>query len=234
MISVCMATFNGAKYIEQQIVSILMQLSESDELVISDDGSNDDTINIIKSFDDNRIKLYQNEEKHGFVGNFENALFHARGEIIFLSDQDDIWKPNKVQVLIKVMETCDLVVHNAELIDGEGVSMRKDYFSCLHNKTGFWMNLWKTRFLGCCMVFKRNVLLDCLPFPTKIVAHDYWIGMFALAKYRVEFISDKLISYRRHGNNVSPSSEKSNNSLFYKLFTKRFNLLWSVINRVLY
>lgn len=227
-----MATFNGANYIYEQIASILTQLSEIDELVISDDGSNDDTINIIKSFKDNRIKLYYNVGKHGFVGNFENALLHAKGDLIFLSDQDDIWKPNKVKIILQIMNTCDMVVHNAELIDSEGNSLGKDYYSCLHTGIGFFANLWKTRFLGCCMVFKRELLIDCLPFPQKIVAHDYWIGMYALAKYKVEFIPDMLISYRRHGNNVSPSSEKSNNSFFYKVFTKRVNLLIALINRL--
>ena len=123
------------------------------------------------------------------------------------------------------MQNSDLIVHNAELIDSKGNSFKKDYYSCLHNRTDFLANLWKTRFLGCCMAFNRTVLEDCLPFPRKIVAHDYWIGMYSLCKYKVEFIPDILLSYRRHGNNVSQSSEKSNNSIYYKIFIKRLNLL---------
>lgn len=233
MISVCMATYNGGLYIKEQIDSIIMQLSKDDELIISDDGSRDGTIEIINSFHDIRIKLYHNETNHGFVGNFENALSQAKGDYIFLSDQDDIWKEGKIKVTLDALKNYDLVVHNAELIDGSGNSLNKDYYSCLHQKTTFLANLWKTRFLGCCMAFNRKVFQDCIPFPQKIVAHDYWIGMYALAKYKVAFIPNILISYRRHGNNVSPSSEKSNNSLFYKVFTKRVSILLSIINRFL-
>lgn len=89
MISVCMATYNGTKYIQEQINSILSQFGENDELVISDDGSKDDTCSIISSYQDSLIKLLFNKGKHGFIGNFENALSQCKGDYIFLSDQDD-------------------------------------------------------------------------------------------------------------------------------------------------
>ena len=228
MISVCMATYNGEKYIREQMESILCQLNECDEVIVSDDGSKDGTIRILESFHDERIKILQNEGKHGFVGNFENALRVAKGDFIFLSDQDDEWMPNKVAVVLKELKDSDLIVHDAELIDGEGKSMGKNYYSFLHNSSCFLMNLWKTRFLGCCMAFRKAVLDDCLPFPQNTVGHDYWIGMYSLVNYRVKFIPDILLMYRRHGGNVSPSSEKSNNSMFYKLYTKRLQLLLSI------
>lgn len=95
MISVCMACYNGQKYIRQQIDSILSQLKENDELIISDDGSKDLTCEIVLSYHDPRIKLLHNTKEHGFIGNFENALRCAKGDIIFLSDQDDVWKKIK-------------------------------------------------------------------------------------------------------------------------------------------
>ena len=90
MISVCMATYNGEKYIQEQIDSILCQLSKDDELVISDDHSTDATCDIIKSYNDRRIKLFLNELAKGVTHNFENALLHSKGDIIFLADQDDV------------------------------------------------------------------------------------------------------------------------------------------------
>ena len=233
MLSVCMATYNGAIYIHEQITSILKQLSDEDELIISDDGSTDDTIRIIHLFKDTRIKLIQNSGRKGFVNNFENALNHASGDYIFLSDQDDIWKANKVHQLLGYLSEYDLVVHDAELIDGNGHSLGRNYYSVLHRRTSFLANLWKTRFLGCCMAFTKELKDACLPFPKNIVAHDYWIGMFALLKYRVYFAPDILISYRRHGGNVSPSSEKSNNSLYYKLVTKRLGLVSELLRKLL-
>ena len=239
MISVCMASHNGGKYIKQQIDSILSQLSLEDELIISDDGSSDSTIEIIKRCNDSRIKLYVMEHNskgmkpHYYVTkNFENALKYVNGDYIFLSDQDDVWMPNKVSVVLEILKKVDLVVHDAELIDGDGNNMGKNYYSFLHQSSGFLMNLWQTRFLGCCMAFRKSVLDDCLPFPNNIVGHDYWIGMYALIKYEVTFIPDILLKYRRHGGNVSPSSEKSNNSLFYKLYTKRYHLLRAIAIRM--
>ena len=90
MISVCIATFNGGKYIREQIMSVLPQLNEKDEIIISDDGSTDDTIYILESLHDQRIKIYVNEREHGFIWNFENALMKSSGDIIFLCDQDDV------------------------------------------------------------------------------------------------------------------------------------------------
>ena len=122
MISVCIATYNGEKYIFEQISSILSQLGKDDEVIISDDGSTDDTIKIIESICDNRVRLLINNGKHGFVSNFEKALMKSKGDFIFLSDQDDIWKSNKVQVVLKSLNKYDLVVHDADLIDGNGVA----------------------------------------------------------------------------------------------------------------
>ena len=117
MISVCMTSYNGEKYIEEQLKSILIQLSSKDEIVISDDGSKDDTCKVIKSLADQRIKLITNESSHGFTHNFENALRHANGDIIFLSDQDDIWKDNKVEVTLKVLKHCDLAISDCTTVN---------------------------------------------------------------------------------------------------------------------
>ena len=234
MISVCMATYNGGKYIKEQVESILEQLGIEDELVVSDDGSNDDTLKVLSAFSDNRIKVYLNTGEHGFVKNFENALSHSQGDVIFLSDQDDIWQPDKVRKIIPLFEYYDLIVHDAELINGEGNSLCKTYYSLMHNNTGFLANLWKTRWLGCCMAFRREVLKACLPFPKGIVAHDYWIGMMGMVKFKYCFINDVLISYRRHNNNVSTSSEASSNSILYKLVTKRLNIIKAIVCRMLH
>lgn len=233
MISVCMATYNGGRYIKQQLESILSQLGPDDEVVISDDGSYDDTRSVILSLDDNRIRLLDNSGSHGFVSNFENALRNAKGDIIFLSDQDDVWLDGKVKTVSAALENYDLVIHDAQLIDGDGNSLGKTYYSTLHHKTGFWANLWKTRWLGCCMAFRREVLDYCLPMPKGIVAHDYWIGMMGMVKFRSCFLEDVLIGYRRHGNNVSTSSEKSSNSIWYKLVVKRANLLLAIAGRLI-
>lgn len=232
MITICMAIYNGEKYLSQQISSILPQLDDKDEIIISDDGSKDKSLEIIKSFSDSRIKIVYNEKRHGFIGNFENALLHAKGDYVFLCDQDDVWMPNKVQVVSAALNDCDLVIHNAELIDAEGKQLGRNYYSTMHNDEGFWKNLFYPRYLGCCMAFKKKILNECLPFPNYRRGHDYWIGCIASTNHNVKFIPDKLIFYRRHGNNVTPSSEKSNRSVFIKIY-KRIDMLCSVIGRKL-
>ncbi|EXY58193.1 glycosyltransferase, partial [Bacteroides fragilis] len=98
LISVCIATYNGEKFIVEQLKTILSQLTDFDEIIISDDHSSDCTLSLIRSFRDPRIKIYLNENDKGYTSNFENALKKATGEIIFIADQDDIWKKDKVDI----------------------------------------------------------------------------------------------------------------------------------------
>ena len=234
-VSVCMAVYNGELFIYKQINSILSQLTEADELIISDDGSTDRTLSIIQNFNSTKIKLLHNVQ-HGFVSNFENALRTATGQYIFLSDQDDIWFPNKLETSVRLLQQYKMVVHNAQLINQDDDFLGKSYFDILHKHTGFLCNLYKTRFLGCCMAFRSDVLQECLPFPKNIVAHDYWLGMYVLFKYpkSVLFVDEELIQYRRHGNNVSSSSERSHNSFFYKIVIKRYSVLMCIVKRYIY
>lgn len=230
MISVCMATYNGERFIKEQVDSILCQLNNDDELIVSDDGSVDDTIKILKSYNDVRIKIYYNQN-HGVNNNFANALSHSNGDYIFLCDQDDIWMPDKVRIVKKALENNMVVVHNASIIDGEGKSLGKTYYECTPDKTGFWGNLWKSRYLGCCMAFRSSLLKELMPFPKNVFGHDYWIGLYCDFRYKVHFMDDVLISYRRHGNNVSTSAEKSTASLYSMLIEKRLATLCKILIR---
>ena len=232
-ISVCIAAYNGGRFIREQVMSILPQLGEEDEMVVSDDGSTDDTIAILESFHDPRIKIFVNEGRHGFIWNFENALKHSSGAFVFLCDQDDVWKQDKVKVVIQALEKHDMVLHDAELVDQDGVKTGKLYSDGLHQRKGFWSNLWKTRWLGCCMAFRRNVLEMALPFPHHIVGHDGWISAVRLAKFDYDYLPDVLMWYRRHGDNASTASERSSNSWYYMLIRKRLWLLVEVTRRLL-
>ena len=118
-VSVAMATYNGEKYIKEQIQSILDNLMQDDELIISDDGSNDKTLDIISAFNDDRIKVI-NGPKNGIKQNFSNAIEKTTGDIIFLSDQDDIWMKDKVKKVLEQFEKksdVTLIVHNAKIVN---------------------------------------------------------------------------------------------------------------------
>ncbi len=218
MISVCIPTYNGQKFIKQQLESILNQLSEEDEVIISDDSSSDDTLEIINSFNDSRIKTFANNKFHSPIFNLENALKYAKGDYIFLSDQDDVWKKDKVKIIMYHLKTSNLVVHDAEIIDENNNLINKSFYKINKTHPGVIHNLIKNGFIGCCMAFNRKVLDVCLPFPKEIPMHDSWIGIITYCTIKkVEFIPDRLIEYRRHANNASASGEKSKRPLLVKL-----------------
>jgi glycosyltransferase involved in cell wall biosynthesis len=235
-ISVCMTTFNGGRFVEEQIKSILCQLRAYDELIISDDGSIDDTLQIIEKINDNRVRVIFNRkiippfkvcENNFFVtANFENALNNVSGKFIFLCDQDDIWLPNKVEESLNALKSnkCSLVMSTINVIDSEGKVFQKN--SKL-KKTSFWVALKRSQFLGSTMVFDRCFLNEILPFPKYTVSHDAWIGLIANFQNKLYFIDKPLIHYRRHGNNVTA---KNSNPLWFKLLYRMY-FLYTVIYR---
>jgi glycosyltransferase involved in cell wall biosynthesis len=217
MISVCIATYNGQKYIKEQIASILLQISENDEIIISDDSSTDNTVQIILSFNDHRIKLLPICNFHSSIFNFENALKQAKGDIIFLADQDDIWNKHKVEKCMIALQNADLVLHDAEVIDIHGKIILQSIFEYMKSRTGFFHNLIKNSYMGCCMAFRANVLQWILPFPAKIPMHDLWIGEIVELKGNTCLLPQKLIKDRRHDANVSTTIGKSKFSLWKRI-----------------
>lgn len=208
-ISVCIATYNGQQYIENQLQSILTQINQDDELVIVNDASIDSTVFIIKEFQDSRIKLIENKINLGVVKTFERAINNATGDIIFLSDQDDIWLPNKVQKIIEVFQKypdITLVLSDAQIIDSEGQVTADSYFN-IRGRGKFvanpLSNIIKNKYLGCTLAFRREMLDVFLPFPADIPMHDIWIGMINAIYGKASYIDEPLIQYRRHNNNTS-------------------------------
>ncbi|MEA2020071.1 MAG: glycosyltransferase family 2 protein [Campylobacterota bacterium] len=228
-ISVCIATYNGERYIKEQLDSILDQLEVNDEVVISDDSSTDNTIEIIKSYNDIKIRLFENQKFKSPIYNFENALKQANGDIIILSDQDDIWKPNKIETIKMYMKEYDLVLSDADIIDENGKSLNESFYKLNGSKSGLVKNIVKNSYLGCTMAFNRKILGKSLPFPKDIPMHDWWIGLIAEMYGKTYFIEDRLISYRRHGNNASPTGEKSIYTFKQKIVFRLViikNLIW--------
>ena len=212
-----MAVYNGASYLQEQIASVLPQLSHQDELIISDDGSTDETPQIISNFKDPRIKYLENRGKKGVAGNFENGLKAATGTYIFLSDQDDIWFPEKVEKVMEKLQTFSCVLHNATLVDAQGNPSDQNLFHIYGTRPGFWKNLKRNTFVGCCMAFRRDILKYALPFPEKIKMHDMWIALISEKRANTALISEPLMYYRRHGHNASTTSQKSSFTLGYQL-----------------
>lgn len=230
-ISVCMATYNGEAYIKQQLASILEQLGKEDEVIVSDDSSNDDTLSIIGNFNDSRISVFPNQKFKNPIQNFEFALKKSTGDIIFLADQDDIWDLNKVNIILNTLKEYDLVVTDCLIIDGNDKVINNSFFKVNGSRSGLLKNIIKNSYLGCTLGFKRKVLEKSLPFPTNIPMHDWWIGLIGEAFFKVKFLNTPLMSYRRHGNNASPSGEKSKSSILDKI-NYRIPLISGLLSRL--
>jgi len=214
-VSVCMAIYNGEKFIEEQISSILPQLKENDELIISDDGSTDNTLDLIYDINDKRIKVHSSNGGN-IVRNFENALKKASGDVIFLSDQDDIWYSNKVNIVLGFIKKYDLVFSNASVFSNN-LNQTKDLYVPGPERTGLLRNIIKNNYIGATMAFNKKVLDKALPFPKNIYMHDVWLGVIAEFVGKTYYIDEPLIYYRRHDNNASETGEKSSNSLGKKI-----------------
>lgn len=224
-ISVCMATFNGEKYLEMQLSTIIRQLSEYDEIVISDDSSDDDTLRIIADINDCRIKKYILNRFYSPIYNFENALKNCAGDYIFLADQDDMWESNKVEVMLDYLQKYDLVVSDASVIDDNDVVIYDSFFEMNGSKGGFFRNLIHNSYLGCCIAFNRKILALALPFPQGIPMHDIWIGMVAEIFGKTGFCKEKLVRYRKHSRNTSPALGKSSYSFWQRVSFRKMLLL---------
>ena len=243
-ISVCIATYNGEKYIKDQLDSILCQLSANDEVIISDDGSTDNTMDLILAYSDPRIKLFTHSRslyddgKHisnRVTKNFENALSRATGDIIFLSDQDDIWEETKVKEILTVFETqkINLILHDAILTDGQNNILGNSYFKIVKSRPGFVKNMIKNSYLGCCMAFDKTTLKNSLPFPRHLIAHDMWLGLIAEGTGNVALIDQKLITYQRHPSTVTTSGNKSKFKILFKL-KYRIQFVVQYVSRIIY
>lgn len=218
MISVCIATYNGARYIGEQLASILKQLSAEDEVVVSDDGSTDGTIDIVRSFNDRRIRIVDGPRRHSPTFNFERALRNAKGDYVFLADQDDVWLEDKVTRCVEELQMCDCVVSDARVTDSLLNTTSESLFQLMHVRRGRLSNLlWRNGYTGCCMAFKREVLSKALPFPTDIPMHDIWIGNVAAFCGRLHFIDDRLLLFRRHDATASCNGKGNTYSLWQKL-----------------
>ncbi len=218
-ISVCIATYNGASFIVRQLATVLPQLRPDDEVVVSDDSSSDNTLELIYSFNDQRIRIFPGQQFRSPTYNFEHALKQSRGEIIFLADQDDEWTEGWVEVALQHLTEVSLVVSNMRIIDAEGsvIMQPGDRANKRRPTSGTFKNLYRNSYIGCCCAFRREVLKIALPFPHDLPWHDWWIGLIADVFFKTRFLDEPFIRYRRHSSNASPTSEKSPFPLSRKL-----------------
>lgn len=221
-VSVALCSYNGARYIREQLASIVGQTRPPTELVISDDGSTDDTVKQARIFleslpADRRpaVTIIENTTTLGVTRNFEQAIAATTGDLVALSDQDDVWYPNRLARLTERFRADPellLVGSDADTIGPSGEPLRYTLFSAIHVSPAEWALLSsgdvfgpllrRNLFTGATMLFRREVFDQAAPFPEKWM-HDEWLAMVAAATGRAELIRVPLIGYRQHGANVA-------------------------------
>ena len=231
-ISVCMAAYNGARFISLQIQSILRQLAPTDEIVVVDDHSTDETRETVRALADNRIRLLEHPNNMGVSRSFEDAIRAASNHILFLSDQDDLWADDKVDTIMKAFATnpeVTLIATDTALIDEHGTLLSSSYFAPRGEfHPGFWQNLLRNRFGGCTLAFRSEIIPEILPFPHNYdVLHDVWIGIRnSLADHQTLYIDKPLVLNRRH---ASTATGRRQLSLSRKIGT-RLHLLLALVS----
>ena len=204
-ISIAMATYNGANLLQRQLDSFLSQTRQPDELVVCDDGSSDDTLGILERFRQEvpfAVRTYRNEVSLGFTKNFEKALTKCTGDLIFLSDQDDIWFPDKVAFVVEIfLANPDklLVIHDGGLVDEHLVAHGATIFSQVAAAYGSPRSV----VMGALTVVRKELLSCALPVPHGMVGHDVWLHNVAKLLDSRLVIDEELQLIVRHGANTS-------------------------------
>lgn len=219
-VDILLATYNGEKYIREQIDSILNQTYKEFRLLISDDGSTDGTRDILNEYKakDDRIEIFMQEENLGVVKNFEFLLKKVEAKYYMFSDQDDIWKDEKIEKsLNKIEEGFDLVYSDLEVVDENLNVTYESYWKLkgIYKKIKKYNNfesLYLNNFItGCTVISKKELIDSFMPLPnmSKFVLHDYWISLIISQNGKIAYIEEPLIKYRQHKNNKVGSKKKS-------------------------
>jgi glycosyltransferase involved in cell wall biosynthesis len=215
LVSIAMATYNGARFLMQQLDSIAAQTYPNIEIAISDDGSSDETCDIIKAYrGPHPIRLSSNQRRLGYKDNFISAIERCTGEFIALSDQDDIWEPQKIERLLSEIGDNYLIHGDVTRIDSQGnkigASERRLRHRNLHDRVflnpGYHrLSLLTRKSLcqGCTVLLNRRLLAYALPVPPMEQAHDIWLAYVAASLGAVRYLDEPLTGWRFHGNNTS-------------------------------
>ena len=236
LVSIAMCTYNGSRFLEEQLISLVQQSYSNIEIIITDDGSSDDTVDMIKRYmaQYSNIKLSENETNLGFVKNFEKAISLCRGEYIALADQDDIWKLHKIETFVNAIGTHSLIYSDAELIDADS------------NMTGsFLIQPKKSLLKGPCasafifdncvsgntLMFQRALLDHVLPIPDEVRFHDQWIAFVAATYGAITYTDEAMTKYRRYADQVTHVTKAKAKGFIQRLEEKKKRKMWFAQNR---
>ena len=225
-VAVVVATYNGATYLPAQLESIVQQTYKPSQIIIIDDASSDDTLLVANNFaaHHTEVMVVQNETRLGYIKNFEKGMLLSNANYMALSDQDDIWMPNKLEVLIHAIGDQMLAYSDSELIEADGQLLNQKMSSiknqlAYHTPIMYTVGAWAP---GHAMLFKKELLDKAAPFPT-LVTHDFWLGFVATCYSTVVYVNEPLVHYRQHTQNAIGADTTKNKSASLTLAQKKQN-----------
>lgn len=220
-IAICMATYNGQLFINEQIDSILNQIDDDAILFVSDDGSQDKTVEILKSYGDSLVLL--NSDRKDIVRNFEFVLrvaYEGGAAFFILADQDDVWIPGRYKIIKEKLKYSSLIMLDGLCVDASKNSLNKSVFDLVNFKSGFFNSFVSNKYVGCCLSFRRELLDVALPFPLGVKWHDWFIALIAELMFKTEAVNIQTILYRRHSANATQTGLGSSSNVSRKLFDR--------------
>lgn len=227
LVSIAMCTYNGSRFLKEQLDSILNQTYKNLEIIIVDDLSTDNTLEILKEYKekDSRVKVFKNETNLGFTKNFEKSLSLCKGELIALADQDDIWKENKIELFCKNIQGHTLIYSDMIVIDQFGKSDGNQFIRPISNLVKGKNNLaflFNNCVSGNSLMFDASLLKNkILPFPKEISYHDLWIAFVASSYGSITYTEEPMTYYRRYSEQITHKSRKSSNNIFKRAKIKK-------------
>jgi glycosyltransferase involved in cell wall biosynthesis len=223
-VAVVVATYNGATYLRQQLESIVQQTYKPSQIIIVDDDSLDDTLQVANNFAAHHpeVMVVQNETRIGYIKNFEKGMLIATASYVALSDQDDIWMPHKLETLLANIGDQMLAYSDSELIDANGQLLNQKMSSiknqlAYHTPIMYAIGAWAP---GHAMLFKKELVDKAAPFPA-LVTHDFWLGFVATCYSRVVYVNEPLVHYRQHTQNAIGADTTKNKTASLTMAQKK-------------
>jgi len=231
LVSVAMATYNGDRYLKEQLDSIYNQTYKNIEVIVCDDCSSDKTIEILEEYSNKfGLKYFVNEMNLGFKKNFEKAISLCTGGLIALADQDDIWIQNKIEVLVNNIGEFSLIHSACSLIDESSKQIAPLWIKKDDFKYSFAKFVFGNYITGCTVLFKRELLKDFFPIPSGEKYHDWWLALLASKQNGIVYCSEILVQYRQHStqdtgafvDSIVSKIQRYCKSFFFKKSSKRY------------
>ena len=230
---IMVSTYNGGKYLPDQLDSLYGQKGVECHLLVRDDGSKDNTLNILQDYKKRHGNMTILQGGNLGVGGSFRALIndavknHSEFDYFAFCDQDDVWLENKVSECVKYLESVDFIVHKKNCFDSDSRKIVKTDDDIQLPDT--WLhNIFHMKLFGCCMAFNRKLLNIAIPFPHRLIGHDYWISSLAIRFLSCDVINEPLINYRLHSDAVSQGKHKS---IIYKI-SYRLQLYKQILQRI--